>query len=118
MRVLDDEEVSYGPLVGGGLRQPEGADHALRADRKCYLEPVNPLGLGGAPPEGGLPGKQPLARSPYPHDGRNEGGVQDVVDLRSTTERSGQLHAGSRATRAPQSVTLRLSWLWEQRLGK
>src|SRR4051795_5465311 len=55
VRVLDDEKLPYGPLVGGGLRQPEGADHALRADRKRHLEAVNPLGLGGAPAEGGLP---------------------------------------------------------------
>src|SRR5215204_568661 len=89
VRVLDDEKVSYGAVVGGCLRQPEGADHALWADRKCYLEPVNPLGLGGAPPEGGLPGKQSLARSSHPHNGRNESSVQDMVDLRNTTERSG-----------------------------
>src|SRR5215204_3073834 len=34
LRVLDDEKLSYGALVGGCLRQPEGADHALWADRK------------------------------------------------------------------------------------
>src|SRR5215218_11025811 len=87
VRVLDDEKVSYGAVVGGCLRQPEGADHALWADRKCYLEPVNPLGLRDAPAEGGLPGKQSLARSSHPHNGRDESSVQDMVDLRNTTER-------------------------------
>src|SRR5215207_9600060 len=89
VRVLDDEKVPYGAVVGGRLRKPEGADHALWADRKRHLEAVNPLGLGGAPPEGGLPGKQPLARSSYPHHGRDESGVQDMVDLRNATEHSG-----------------------------
>jgi hypothetical protein len=51
---LDDEKLSYGALVGGCLRQPEGEDHALWANRKCHLEAVDPLGFGGAPPEGGL----------------------------------------------------------------
>src|SRR5919112_3296160 len=77
VRVLDDEKLPYGAIVGGCLCQPEGADHALWADRKRHLEPVNPLGLGGASAEGGLPAEGPLARSPHPHDGRDEGGVQD-----------------------------------------
>src|SRR5918994_7545260 len=49
-----------------------------------------PTRLGGAPAEGCLPGKETLARSPHPHDGGDESGVQDMVDLRSTTQRSGQ----------------------------
>src|SRR5918995_2043160 len=89
VRVLDDEKVPYGALVGGRLRKPKGADHALWADRKRHLEAVNPLGLGGAPAEGGLPSKQPFARSSYPHDGRDESGVQDMVELRNSTELSG-----------------------------
>src|SRR5215216_5356588 len=89
VRVLDDEKVPYGPLVGGSLRQTKSADHALWADRKCYLEPVNPLGLRDAPAEGGLPSKQSLARSSYPHNGRDESSVQHMVDLRNTTERLG-----------------------------
>jgi hypothetical protein len=60
VRVLDDEKVPYRALVGGGLRQPEGADHALWADRKRHLEAVNPLGLAGARAKGGLPQKSPL----------------------------------------------------------
>ena len=32
VRVLDDEKVPYGPLVGGCLRRPEGADHAIRSE--------------------------------------------------------------------------------------
>jgi hypothetical protein len=38
VKVLADEKLSYGAVVGGCLRQPEGADHALWADRKCHLE--------------------------------------------------------------------------------
>src|SRR5829696_1558753 len=38
LRVLDDEKLSYGALLGGCLRQPEGADHPLWAYRKCHLE--------------------------------------------------------------------------------
>jgi hypothetical protein len=62
MSILADKPIPYGALVGGGLGQAESGDDTLRAHRERYLEAVDPLGLGGTPPEGRLPAKQPFAR--------------------------------------------------------
>ena len=43
--VAGHEGVCYGPLVGGGLRQPEGGDDAPRIYHQRHLEAVDPLGL-------------------------------------------------------------------------
>src|SRR5215212_3332657 len=82
--------VCYGPLVGGGRGQPEGGDDAPRIDHQGHLEAVDPFGLGGAPAEGGLPAEEPLAGSPHPHDGRDEGRVHHVVDGRRIGEFLGE----------------------------
>jgi preprotein translocase subunit SecY len=57
-------------------------DYALGIHHQSHLEAVDPLGLGGASSEARLAGKQPLARSPHPHDGRDEGRVHHAVDGR------------------------------------
>jgi hypothetical protein len=59
--VTGHEGLPYGPLVGGSRGQPEGGDDAPRIYHQGHLEAVDPLGLGGAPAEGGLPAEQPLA---------------------------------------------------------
>src|SRR5215211_3255476 len=86
MTISADESIPDGPLVGSRLGQAEGCDHALGGDGEPYLEPVNPLGLRYAPAESGLSGKQSLPARPYPHDRRNQGGVQNVVDLRASRQ--------------------------------
>jgi hypothetical protein len=68
----------YGPLVVGRRGQTESGDYAFRVYHQSRLEAVDPLGLGGAPPEGSLPREESLARSPYPHDGRDEGRVHNA----------------------------------------
>src|SRR5215208_1703115 len=88
--VAGHEGVCYGPLVGGGRGQPEGGDDAPRIDHQGHLEAVDPFGLGGAPAEGGLPAEEPLAGSPHPHDGRDEGRVHHVVDGRRIGEFLGE----------------------------
>jgi hypothetical protein len=85
------EGVCFEPLVGGGFRQPEGGDDAPRIDHQGHLEAIDPLGLGSAPAEGGLPAEQPLAGRPHPHDdGRDEGGVHHAVDGRRIAEFLGE----------------------------
>src|SRR5829696_1148215 len=76
------EGVAYGPLVGGRDGQPESGDHPLGVNHEGHLEAVYPLGLGGAASEACLAGEKPLARSPHPHDGRDEGSVHHAVDRR------------------------------------
>ena len=53
--VLRHQGFPYRALVGGRRGQTESTDHPLRVHHQSRLEPVNPLGLGGAPPEGSLP---------------------------------------------------------------
>src|SRR5215207_5404980 len=84
------ESVPYGSLVGGRGCQPEGAYHALGVYHQGHLEPVDPLGLGGAPPEGSLTDEEPLARSPHPHHRRDERRVHDSEDRRRFGESSGE----------------------------
>src|SRR5919112_1433986 len=88
--VVSHEGVAYGPLVGGGRSQEEGAYHALGVHHQGHLEPVDPLGLRRAAPEGGLTGEEPLARRPDSDHGRDEGGVQDPVDGRRLGEVPGE----------------------------
>jgi hypothetical protein len=100
-----------GPLVGGGLGQSEGADYPLRAHRERYLEAVDPLGLGAAPPESGLPGKQPSSAGSHPHHRRDQGGIHDVVDRRRIGERPGQValqgsHLGLQGAHPPVELPL------------
>jgi hypothetical protein len=80
------EGVCYGSLVGGRRCQPEGRDHPVGVYHQSHLEAVDPLGLGGAPPEGSLPAEEPFARSPHPYDSRNESRVHHPIDGRGTGE--------------------------------
>jgi hypothetical protein len=59
-------------------------------DHQRHLEPVDPLGLGGAPPEARLSAEEPLARSPHPDHGRHQGRVKDPVDGRRFGDLSGE----------------------------
>jgi hypothetical protein len=55
------EGLAYGSIVGGCRCQAEGRDHPLGVNHQSHLEAVDPLGLGGAPPEGSLSAeKSPL----------------------------------------------------------
>ena len=92
MKVSGYEGLSDGPLVGGRGGQEEGAYHALGIYHRGHLEAVDPLGLGGAPAEGGLPAEELLASfaGPHPHDGRDERRVHDAVDRRGFGELSGE----------------------------
>src|SRR5687768_5504687 len=60
--VASQEGVAYGSLVGCRWSQPEGRNDALGVHHQRYLEPVDPLGLGGTAFEGCLPTEEPLAR--------------------------------------------------------
>src|SRR5919112_5964216 len=88
VKVSGYEGLSDGPLVGGRGGQEEGAYHALGIYHRGHLEAVDPLGLGGAPAEGGLPAEELLASfaGPHPHDGRDERRVPDAVDGRRIAE--------------------------------
>src|SRR5215203_2891087 len=77
-------------LVGGGHGQTEGSDDALGVYHQGHLEPVDPLGLGGAPSEARLTAEKPLARSPHPHDGRDQRRVHHAVDGPGMGELSGE----------------------------
>jgi hypothetical protein len=88
--VLADKPIPYGALVGGGLGHPESGDDALRTHCERHLEPMDQLGLRSAPSEGCLPAEESLARSPHPHDGRDESGIQHVVDSLGLGEFSGE----------------------------
>jgi hypothetical protein len=90
--VAVDEDLADGPLVGGGLRQAQGRYETLRSDRKADLQAVDPLlGLGGAPPEGGLSGEKPPPACPDPHHRGDEGRIEDVVDGTLLGEGSGKM---------------------------
>src|SRR5215203_6153267 len=88
--VAGHEGVCYGPLVGGGLRQAEGGDDAPGIDHQGHPEALNPFGLRRAASKGRLPAEEPLARSPHPHDGRDEGRVHHAVDGRRIAEPLGE----------------------------
>jgi hypothetical protein len=88
--IPDQEGLPYGPLVGGRRGKPEDGNHPIGIYHQRHLEAVDPLGLGSAPPEGGLPTEQPLARCPHPHDGRDEGRVHHAVECRRVRKVSGQ----------------------------
>jgi len=109
MSILADKPIRYGALVRSG--HPEGGDDALRAHREAHLETVNPLGLRSAPAEGNLPAEEPFARSPYPHDGRDEGGIRHVVGG-GLGQSPGQVmvqgsYFGRERTHPPVELTLR-----------
>src|SRR5215211_5145305 len=102
----------YGPLVGGSRGQTESGDHAVGVHHQRRLEAVDPLGLGGAPAERRLTSEEPLARSPHPHDGRDEGRIQDAVYRRRIGELSGEgelqlAHLGRKGSDAPIELALR-----------
>ena len=118
MKVFGYERFPDGALVGGRGGEAESGDHAVRVYHQRHLEPVNPLGLGGAPPEARLPAEKPLARSPHPHDRRDEGGVQDSVDGRRFAEVPGEGPLHRARTSGSRARTLRLNWLWVHRFGK
>ena len=86
MTIPADENIPDRPLVGSRLGQAEGCDHAFGGGGEPYLQPLNPLGLRDAPAESSLSGKQSLPARSYPHDRRNQGGVQDVIELRASRE--------------------------------
>ena len=90
MAVGSYEGVPYGPLVRSRPSQPESGDYALGVHNQSHLEAVDPLGLGGAPPEGSLTAEEALARSPHPHDGRHERRVHHAIDGRRTGEFLGE----------------------------
>src|SRR5215218_7633812 len=79
-------------LVGGGHSQTEGSDDALGVYHQGHLEPVDPLGLGGAPSEARLTAEKPLASfaGPHPHDGRDQRRVHHAVDGPGMGELSGE----------------------------
>jgi hypothetical protein len=108
----------YGPLVVGRRGQTESGDYAFRVYHQSRLEAVDPLGLGGAPPEARLPKEQPLSRSPYPYDGRDEGRVHNAKDGRRTGELLGEGTLQEAQLRFQGSDAPTLSWLCEQRVGK
>jgi hypothetical protein len=108
----------YGPLLGGRRGQTEGGYYPARVYHQRRLEAVDPFGLGGAPAEGGLPAEEvPLARSPHPHEGREEGRVHHAIDGRRVRKSLGEgpLQEAQLGRRARMR---RLSWLCEQRAGK
>jgi hypothetical protein len=81
----------YGPLLGGRRGQTEGGYYPARVYHQRRLEAVDPFGLGGAPAEGGLPAEEvPLARSPHPHEGREEGRVHHAIDGRRVRKSLGE----------------------------
>src|SRR5918994_6981706 len=50
------QELPDGSLIRVGLGQPDGSNYPFWSDRECYLEAVDPFGLGNAASEGGLSG--------------------------------------------------------------
>src|ERR671920_1768449 len=60
VKVFGYERFPDGALVGGGGGEAESGDHAVRVYHEGHLEPVDPLGLGGAPAEARLPAEEPL----------------------------------------------------------
>src|ERR671911_3102756 len=71
--IAGQQRIPYGPLVGGGFGQSKGAHHALGVHYQRYFEAVDPLGLGGTPPEASLPAEEPpcetLSPAPWPPPG-------------------------------------------------
>jgi hypothetical protein len=116
--VGDYEGLCYGPLVGGRRGRPEGGDHPVRVHHQGHLEAVDPFGLGGAPPERSLTGEKPLARSPHPHYGRDEGGVHHALESRRLRKILGEGPLQEAHLRLQGSDAPALSWLWEHNLGK
>src|SRR5215212_1564473 len=88
--IAGQERIPYGPLVRGSFGQSKGAHHPLWVHYQRYFETVDPLGLGGTPPEARLSAEQPLAGRPHPHDGRDEGRVHHTVDGRRIAESLGE----------------------------
>jgi hypothetical protein len=76
------QELPDGSLIRVGLGQPEGSNYPFWSDRERYLEAVDPFGLGDAASEGGLSGEEALTGGSDSHDGRNEGGVEHMLNLR------------------------------------
>ena len=86
MAVGGQQELPDGSLIRVGLGQPEGSNYPFWSDRERYLEAleaVDPFGLGDAASEGGLSGEEALTGGSDSHDGRNEGGVEHMVNLRA-----------------------------------
>jgi hypothetical protein len=82
VKVRGYERLPDRPLVGGRRGKTESAYHALRVYHQRHLEPVDPLGLGSAPPEARLTGKESLARSPHSDDSRHQSRIQNPVGRR------------------------------------
>ena len=111
MTVRSHEGVAYRTLVRGGGGESEGGHCPLGAHHQRHLEAVDPLGLRRAPPEGGLPTEQPPAGRSHPHHRRDEGGVQDVVDIGTIDECSSQVSLqraqfGLQGSHAPVELAL------------
>jgi hypothetical protein len=88
--IAGQQRIPYGPLLGGSFGQSKGRDHPLGVHYQRYFEAVDPLGLGGTPPEARLPKEQPLSRRSHPYDGRHQCGVQDALECRRFGELSGE----------------------------
>jgi hypothetical protein len=58
---------------------------------RATLKPLDPLGLGDASSGGGLSREQALATGANSHYGRDQDGVQDMVDLRAVCQCCGQI---------------------------
>jgi hypothetical protein len=116
--VVRYEGFPYRTLVGGRRGQAEGAHYPLRVHHQRRLEPVDPLGLRGASPEGGLPGEQPFTARPHPHHRRDEGRIQDAIDRRGLGELPGEGPLCKARISGSKARTLRLNWPWLHRFGK
>jgi hypothetical protein len=113
------EGVPYGPLLGGGRGQTENGNHPAGIYHEGHLEAVDPLGLGGAPAEGGLPAEEPLLASLALT--RTMAGMRVVSITRYTAEGSQSSSAMERCRArncGSRARALRLNWPWEQRCGK
>jgi hypothetical protein len=76
------------------------------------LNPLDPLGFGGAATEARLPTEEPIARSSHPHDRGDEGSVQDAVESRRLREFLGEgslqeVQLGRKGSDAPIELALR-----------
>ena len=75
------QELAYGPLVAVGRGQAEGGDDSFWGHRKRHLESVDPLRFRDASAEGCLSGEQALAARSYSHNRRDQGGVEQAVNV-------------------------------------
>src|SRR5215212_732520 len=107
--IAGQERIPYGPLVGGSFGQSKGAYHPLGVHYQRYFEAIDPLALGGTPPEARLPQEEPLARRSHPHHSRHQGGVQDALECRRFGEFSGEgsLHSAHLWLQGSDAPTLR-----------